>query len=133
LITRIIEGGFPDYENVIPTHNNNVATIGKESFLRGLRRVSSIIGRAEPVKITLSENNMEIEANSEIGRAKEVIDVEYGGEDINMSFNVRFVMDVVSHAVGTNIVMSAPSAYGAILFESKGDDQYKNIVMPIRV
>jgi DNA polymerase-3 subunit beta len=133
LISRIIEGSFPDFDNVIPESNVNVVKIDKEAIFKGLKKVSAIIGRSEPVKITLYDNTMDIEAESEIGRAKEVIEVDYSGEKINMNFNVRFVIDVVSHIDGTNIIIKAPSAYGAVLFEGEEGKNYKNIIMPIRI
>lgn len=133
VVSRVIEGNFPDYENVIPKTCENATRLDKEIFLRGLKKVSSIIGRSEPIKMTLSEGKLEIEAESDIGRAKEVMDIEYAGENIMMNFNVRFVLDVVSHIEGNTILMSSPPSYGAVLFQEEGNDQYKNIVMPIRV
>ncbi|WP_028895904.1 DNA polymerase III subunit beta [Syntrophorhabdus aromaticivorans] len=133
VVSRVIEGSFPDFENVIPAGNDNVIHFEKELFFKGLKKVSSIIGRSEPVKITLSQGKMEIEAESDIGRAKEVMLVDYGGEEISMNFNVRFVMDVISHINGGAVIMSAPSTYGAVLFREEEGDSYKNIVMPIRV
>lgn len=133
VVSRIIEGSFPDYENVIPRSFDGTARLDKELFMRGLKKVSSIIGRSEPIRMNLSKNKLELEAESDIGRAKEVIDVDYSGEEISMNFNVRFVMDVVSH-ISTNVVlMSAPITYGAVLFLEENNDSYKNIVMPIRV
>ncbi|OPY75511.1 MAG: DNA polymerase III subunit beta [Syntrophorhabdus sp. PtaU1.Bin050] len=132
VLSRVIEGSFPDFENVIPVGNENVVRLEKEIFLKGLKKVSSIMGRSEPVRITLSQGKMEIEAESDIGRAKEVVAIDYEGEGISMNFNVRFVMDVISHINGDTVIMSAPSTYGAVLFREEGDG-YKNIVMPIRV
>lgn len=132
IITRIIEGNFPDYENVLQTSNSKIVKIEKESFHRGLKRVSSITGRSEPIKITLSEMNMEIDAESDIGRAKEIIEVEYEGEQTSMSFNVRFILDVVTHIAGEKVIMMAPATYGAVLFRGDQEEDYKNIVMPIR-
>ena len=133
LISRIIEGSFPDFENVIPESNVNIIKVDKEAIFKGLKKVSAIIGRSEPVKITLSDNMMNIEAEAEIGRAKEQIEVDYTGEKIDMNFNVRFVIDVVSHIDGTNIIIKTPSEYGAVLFESEEGKNYKNIIMPIRI
>ncbi len=95
--------------------------------------MATIISKSEPIKVTLSEGSMEIETESEIGRAKEVLDVDYSGEKLNMNFNIRFLMDVASHIEGETIIIRAPSSYGAVLFEGEKDDHYKNIVMPIRV
>ncbi len=133
IITRTIEGNFPDYENVLPTSNSKIVKIEKESFHRGLKRASSIIGRSEPIRVMFSGKNMEIEAESDIGRAKEIIEIEYGGEQTSMSFNVRFIIDVVTHISSEKIVMMAPPAYGAVLFVGDQEEDYKNIVMPIRI
>lgn len=132
IISRVIEGNFPDYENVVPV-NNNIATIFKEAFIKGLKKVSVIIGRSEPIKIKLIEGAMEIEAESDMGHAREVVEVEYHGEEISMNFNVRFVMDVVTHIDGESVVMKVPLIYGAVVFEGKEGEYYKNIVMPIKV
>jgi DNA polymerase-3 subunit beta len=133
IISRIIEGNFPDYENVLPSGNTNIAEVEREPFFKGLKKVSSIIGRSEPVKITFAEDTMTIEAESDIGRAKEVIPVKYEGEQATMNFNVKFLIDVVTHLTSEEITMAAPKAYGAVLFRSKDMEGYKNIVMPIRI
>lgn len=133
VVSRVIEGSFPDYENVIPQTNDYIITLEKEIFIRGLKKVSSIIGRSEPIKMSLVKGKLEMEAESDIGRAKEVIDIDYNGELITMNFNVRFVMDVVSHIEGNTVIMSAPATYGAVLFKEENNDYYKNIVMPIRI
>ena len=73
--------------------------------MKGLRKVATIISKSEPIKVTLSEGSMEIETESEIGRAKEVLDVDYNGEKLSMNFNIRFLMDVASHIEGENIVV----------------------------
>jgi DNA polymerase III subunit beta len=133
VISRLIEGNFPDYQNVIPKTNSNVAKIEKAKFTKGLRKVSTIINKSEPIKVTYGDQAMEIETESEVGRAKEVVEVAYEGERLSMNFNIRFVMDVVSHIEGEWIFVKAPSTYGAVLFVGEDEENYKNIVMPIRV
>jgi DNA polymerase-3 subunit beta len=133
VVSRLLEGSFPDYENVIPKSNPNVARLDKTRFIKGLRKVSTIISKSEPIKVTFGQGMMEIETESEIGRAKESLEVEYSGENLTMNFNIKFLMEVANHIDGENIVVKAPSTYGAVLFEGEKDDQYKNIVMPIRV
>jgi DNA polymerase III subunit beta len=132
IMSRIIEGNFPDYENVIPS-NKNVAVVDRDVFLKGLKKVSAILGRAEPIRVTLKAETLEIEAESDVGRAKEVISLQYEGEELTMNFNVRFVMDVIQHCGGDKICMRVPSTYGSVLIEDMVDSNYKNIVMPIRV
>ena len=133
LISRLIEGGFPDYENVIPKSNSNTAKVEKAKLLKGLRKVSTIISKSEPIKVTLRQDQIVVEAESEVGRARENIEATYQGDELSMNFNIRFVLDVVGHIDEKVIVVSAPSTYGAVLFGGDGDEMYKNIVMPIRV
>jgi len=133
VVSRLLEGNFPDYENVVPRNNTNVLTIEKGKFIRGLRKVSTIISKSEPIKVTFAEGTMEIETESEIGRARESLDVNYSGEQLAMNFNIRFLLDVANHIEGEHIIVRAPSTYGAVLFEGEKEGHYKNIVMPIRV
>ncbi len=133
IISRIIEGSFPDYENVLPTANTNMANVGRENLLKGLKRVSAIIGRAEPIKMTVTNNRMVIDAESDIGKAREEIEIVYDGDEISLNFNVRFLLEVVTHIVSDTIIMAVPKAYGAVLFKGDQSDDYQNIVMPIRV
>jgi DNA polymerase III subunit beta len=133
VISRLLEGNFPDYENVIPKNNANTLIIEKSKLMKGLRKVSTIISRSEPIKVTFAEGLIEIETESDIGKAKEVIETRYEGEKLMMNFNIKFLMDVANHIEGENIIIKAPSSYGAVLFLGENDDRYKNIVMPIRV
>jgi DNA polymerase III subunit beta len=133
VISRLLEGSFPDYENVIPKTNANTLVVDKLKLLKGLRKVSTIISRSEPIKVTFADGMMEIETESDIGRAKEIIEAQYEGEKMTMNFNIKFLVDVANHIDGDNIIMKAPSGYGAVLFIGENDERYKNIVMPIRV
>jgi DNA polymerase III subunit beta len=133
LISRTIEGNFPDYDNVIPENNMNIMSMDKEIFYRGIKKVSAIIGRSEPVKISFLKNKMEIEAEADVGSAKEVIEIDYEGEEVNMNFNVKFIIDVISHIQGDKIIIKTPEAYGAVLFEGEEGKEHRNIIMPIRI
>jgi DNA polymerase III sliding clamp (beta) subunit (PCNA family) len=59
--------------------------------------------------------------------------VEYEGDEMNMNFNVRFVLDVVSHVEGEKIIIKTPQTYGAVLFEGTYGADHRNIIMPIRI
>ena len=133
IISRTMEGNFPEYENVLPVGDMNKVTIQREEFIKGLKKVSSIIGRSEPIKMLLSGENMVVEAESDIGKAKEIMNITYDGEPISMNFNVKFLMEVATHVLGEEISIMAPKTYGAVLFKGEDGEEYKNIVMPIRV
>ncbi len=132
LISRIIEGSFPDYENVMPS-NNNIVEVDREAFLKGLKKVSAILGRSEPVKVVFGKDRIEINSESDLGTAREILDARNEGEEVSMNFNVKFLMDVVQHLDSSPLLLKIPSGYGAVLLEENGNDKYKNIIMPIRV
>ncbi|MCX8110129.1 MAG: DNA polymerase III subunit beta [Syntrophorhabdaceae bacterium] len=133
IISKLIEGIFPDFRNIVPEKNPNIAIIEKEMFLKSLKKVSAIIDKSEPVKMLLYNGLMELDAESDIGSAKEVVEIDYKGLDLSMNFNIRFLFDVVNHTDNEYIVMKAPDKHGAVLFVGKDDERYKNIVMPVRV
>lgn len=133
ILTRTIEGNFPDYENVIPTGNKNIASVNKETFLKGLKKVSTLIGKNEPVRFSLKKDMILLESESEIGYGKEQLDINYDGEEITLYFNIRFLMDILIHIESENVVLRAPSTYGAVIFEDEENENYINIIMPIKV
>lgn len=132
IISRTIEGNFPEYENILQAGDTNTSSVPREGFLKGLKRVSSIMGRTEPVKVTLSNKKMVIEAESDIGRAREEMEINYEGEEESMNFNAKFLLDVITHTAGETVTIIAPKTYGAVLFKGEEGEQYKNIVMPIK-
>lgn len=133
LISKLIEGTFPNFRNIIPENNPNIAVIGREIFLKSLKKVSAIIDRSEPVNMSLYNNLMELNAESDIGSAKEVIEIDYKGLDMVMNFNIRFLFDMANHTDGEYIVMKSPDTHGAVLFVGRDDESYKNIIMPVRI
>jgi len=133
ILTRTIEGNFPDYENVIPAGNKNIVSVNKEMFLRGLKKVSALIGKNEPVRFSLKKDMLLLESESEIGYGKEQLDLDYGGEEMTLYFNIRFLTDVLTHIESENVVLRAPSTYGAVIFEDEENKNYINIIMPIKV
>jgi len=76
---------------------------------------------------------MELNAESDIGSAKEVIEIDYKGLDMVMNFNIRFLFDMANHTDGEYIVMKSPDTHGAVLFVGRDDESYKNIIMPVRI
>ncbi|HBE44649.1 MAG TPA: DNA polymerase III subunit beta [Deltaproteobacteria bacterium] len=133
ILTRTIEGNFPDYENVIPTGNKNIVSVNKEMFLKGLKKVSALIGKNEPVRVSLKKDMLLLESESEIGYGKEQLGLDYGGEEMTLYFNIRFLTDVLTHIESENVVLRAPSTYGAVIFEDEENKDYINIIMPIKV
>ncbi|MCX7965719.1 MAG: DNA polymerase III subunit beta [Syntrophorhabdaceae bacterium] len=133
LISKLLEGKFPDFKNVLPEKNSNIGTIDKKLFQKGLKKISAIVDKYELVNLSMYNNIMELKAESDIGSAKELIEIEFEGKDISMNFNINYLMEMATHTDQDMIVIKAPDKPGATIFMGKDDDTYKNVIMPVKL
>jgi len=94
LVSKLIEGNYPNYKQVIPSETKERVTLERETFLNSLRRVSLLASdKSNSIKLSFSKNNIEITANTpEVGEAKESLPVAYKGRDFSIAFNPEFLM-----------------------------------------
>jgi DNA polymerase-3 subunit beta len=94
LVSKLIEGNYPNYKQVIPTETKERVTLERETFLNSLRRVSLLASdKSNSIKLSFSKNNIDITANTpEVGEAKESLPVAYKGRDFSIAFNPEFLM-----------------------------------------
>src|SRR5918912_109616 len=94
LVSKIIEGNYPNYRQVIPSETKERVTLERETFLNSLRRVSLLTSdKSNSIKLNFSKNNIDITANTpEVGEAKESLPVQYKGRDFSIAFNPEFLM-----------------------------------------
>jgi len=98
LSSRLLEGQFPNFEKVIPKDNDKIVELSRASFGDAVRRVSLIANeRNRAVRVALSKGKLEISArNPELGEASEAIGVDYGGSEIEVGFNAKYLLDFVA-------------------------------------
>src|ERR1700720_4028709 len=94
LVSKLIEGNYPNYKQVIPGEAKERVTLERETFLNSLRRVSLLASeKSNSIKLNFSKNNIDITANTpEVGEAKESLPVAYKGRDFSIAFNPEFLM-----------------------------------------
>jgi DNA polymerase III subunit beta len=94
LVSKLIEGNYPNYKQVIPSEAKERVTLERETFLNSLRRVSLLASdKSNSIKLSFSKNNIEITANTpEVGEARESLPVVYKGRDFSIAFNPEFLM-----------------------------------------
>ena len=139
LVSRLIEGQFPNYEPVIPTAHTSRAVIDREAFLAGARR-ASIFARdsANIVKIAVGSEEEDASAVSisahaaDIGDAADALDATIEGSPTTIAFNARYLIDVLSNlgAEEAALELSGPLAPGVI--RGIGKDDYVHVIMPVR-
>lgn len=137
LICRLIDERYPDYETVIPTSNPNKLTIGKSAFLNSLKRVGIFANKTTHqvrLKITGSELSISAEDLDFANEAHERLTCQYEGEDLEIGFNARFLVEMLSNLNDEEVVleMSTPNRAGLLLPSVPNkDEDVLMLVMPV--
>ncbi len=137
MICRLIDERFPDYENVIPSGNNIKMTIGRNDLLGALKRISIYANKTTHqvrLKITGSELQVSAEDLDFSNEANERLSCEHDGEDIEIGFNAKFLVEMLGNMDSDQIrlTMSAPNKAGVILpAEKDASEDILMLVMPV--
>ena len=102
VVSRLIDGTFPDYERVIPTGNEKMAGLACKAFGDAVDRVATIsTEKARAVKLAFAEGTVTISAvSADTGRAVEELDVDFGGDALEIGFNARYILDMLQQIDG---------------------------------
>jgi DNA polymerase-3 subunit beta len=134
-LARLIEGTYPDYEKVIPPSNEKRITIEREDFLRALRRVSVISKeRSNAIRMDVSEGSLAFSSsNPDLGEARDEIEVKYSGEELSAGFNARYLIDSLSAMTTERVVFALQDSISPTLLTEEGNDDYRCVIMPMRI
>ena len=135
LISKLIDGNFPDYKRVIPLDNNNILKVNRINLADAVDRVSTINSEKLPiVKFKLLNNLMNIStSNNENGTATEDIKTEYNGEEIEIGFNSKYVLDMVNNLKEENIVLGFKDNSSPITATEISNPNLVYVLMPMRI
>lgn len=137
LICRLIDERFPDYENVIPTDNDKTLKINRQEFLNSLKRISIYANKTTHqvrLKIVGSDLHISAEDLDFSNEANERLACEFSGEDIEIGFNARFLIEMLNNidAEEVKFEMSAPHRAGIMVPETQeGGEELLMLVMPV--
>jgi len=136
LMSRLLEGAFPDYTQVIPKEFSREIKLNKKEFLEAVKRVSAVIeGDTKPLKLTLKEGVLELKsASPEYGEAVDEISIDYSDEEFSIGFNAKYLIEAVDVIDSEDIIIKFTNPSAQTLFlPSDETDKYKAIVMPMEV
>ncbi|MEX2145975.1 MAG: DNA polymerase III subunit beta [Candidatus Rokuibacteriota bacterium] len=135
MTARLIEGQFPNYEAVIPKAHPGKLVMGRAVLTAALRRVSVMAEeRNKPVKLTLAPTVLKLSASSQdLGEAEESIDVDYGGAEVTIGFNSKYVLDALAPIDHDTIVLEFKDGLSPGIVRSAADDGYCCVIMPMRI
>jgi DNA polymerase-3 subunit beta len=135
LVSKLIDGKFPDYERVIPATLKNHMTVGRQTLMQAMQRAAILTNeKFRGVRVVLGENSLKlIAANAEQEEAQEEIEVNYAGDVIDVGFNVGYLLDVLNNVHTDEIQWSFNDANSSALITVPGNDRFKYVVMPMRI
>ncbi len=135
LFIRLIEGDFPDYQQVLPKKNDRIILLSRERFVSALKRVSLLSqDHNRGVKMTFSSGHLELLcSNPELGEAREELECEYKGERMEVGFNYRYFLDVLGVLHDDIVQLDLKDQVSPCLIRSKGDPGFLSLVMPMRL
>jgi len=135
LVSKLIDGKFPDYERVIPATLKNVLSLNRATLLQSMVRAAILTNeKFRGVRLVLGAGSLKImAANAEQEEAQEEIEVEYSGDPIDVGFNVSYLLDVLNNTSVETIEWGFNDANSSALLTIPGNERFKYVVMPMRI
>ncbi len=135
LVSKLIDGKFPDYERVVPATLKNHMTVDRQTLMQAMNRAAILTNeKFRGVRVVLGENTLKlIAANAEQEEAQEEIEVNYTGDVIDVGFNVSYLLDVLNNVHTDEIQWSFNDANSSALITVPGNDRFKYVVMQMRI
>ncbi|MCB9990529.1 MAG: DNA polymerase III subunit beta [Rhodospirillales bacterium] len=134
LTSKLIDGTFPNYEQVIPKGNDKMVEVNPKIFSGAIDRVSTISdGKSRAVKIALAGNTMTLSANSpEAGSATEDLEI-HGNDNMEIGFNARYLLDITSQIEGDGCRLTLADPASPTIIQDTSDSSALYVLMPLRV
>jgi len=135
IISRLIDGNFPNYNQVIPTDFTNTLVINRLDFLSSLQQASIFVEeRTKGVKLVFRDDRLSIYSHSERGRAETQIAVKNQEKELEIAFNIHYLISVLEKLTTDEINMVIPGGENqSCLLSAIGDESYQYIVMPMKI
>ena len=135
LISKLVEGKFPDYQRVIPANNTKAFAIGREDLMHALTRAAILTtDKFKGVRMVLAPNALKITStNADQEEAQEELEIDYAGEGLDIGFNVTYLLDVLANLKSEQIRFSLGDALGSALITMPDSEKFKYVVMPMRI
>jgi DNA polymerase-3 subunit beta len=135
MVSKLIDGNYPNYQQVIPSKNTKRVTIPRDLFTHAVKRVSILAkDKTNAVKLQLDKNVLVLSTNNpEVGEANEELSITYTGDSLTIGFNSRYLLDALSAMDRSTISLELNDSLSPCLITEEGNDAYRCVVMPMRV
>lgn len=134
VVVRLLEGEYPDYKQVIPTANDKHIILDRKQFIGALRRAQVIASeKGEGVKFSIHGDSMEIRTGGpDVGNVQEEIKIDYQGDSLDVSFNARYLLDVLNIMETEKVKMELKEELSSGVIRPFDEKNYLYVIMPMR-
>lgn len=135
LVSKVIEGKFPDYNKVVPAHYKNHVLLDRLTLLRAMQRAAILSNeKFRGVRMVLTQNSMRVICNNtEQEEAEEELEIDYAGDPLDIGFNVTYLVDVLINIDTEQVDCSFGDANSSCLISKPDNERFKYVVMPMRI
>ena len=134
-VTKLVEGKFPDYNRVIPRNHHNSVTLGRAPLLASLQRTAIMTtDKFKGVRLNIEPGQLRVASNNaEQDEAVDELDIDYGGDAIEIGFNVTYLIDALANMGQDMVKISLADGNSSALLTLPDSDSFKYVVMPMRI
>ena len=135
LVSKVIDGKFPDYKKVVPSDNKKTLIVPSKEFINSIERVTSVsLDRKEGVRLAINKDNIQLSVNSaNSGEGNEMIKASFNSESLNISFNSKYLIDIASEIEDVNLKLNFKDSTSPVLIEDVSDKNSYYVIMPMKI
>ncbi len=134
-VTKLVEGKFPDYNRVIPKNHKNTVVVGRAPLLASLQRTAILTSdKFKGVRLNIEPGTLRVASNNaEQEEAVDELDIDYAGDEIEIGFNVTYLIDALSNMTQEMVKLEFSDGNSSALITIPNNNTFKYVVMPMRI
>jgi len=135
VISRLVDGDYPDYQKIIPDNSSTKIFVNRDEFFQSVK-IASVFAResANVVRLSIKNNNLEFSANApQIGQNKASVDARVEGENLEIAFNYKFLSDFLTVCKSQELLIELNENLTPGIFRDQSDPSFTHIIMPVRL
>ena len=135
IISRLLDGNFVNYNSLLPQEHKLVVEVNKQELQNGIERASLMAkeGNSNLIKIEVKQDTLVITSNSQLGKVREEVAINLQGDDVQIAFNSRYLLDVLKNMDDETVVLEMTSSVTPCVLKAKETDSYRYLVLPVRL
>jgi DNA polymerase III subunit beta len=135
IISRLLEGKFINYNSLLPQEHKLFVDVNRQELQNAIERASLMAkdGNTNLIKLDFQQDNLIITSNSQLGKVREEITIKLQGDEVQIAFNSRYLLDVLKNVEDNEVVMKMTSGISPCVIEEKNNENAKYLVLPVRL